>query len=288
MAPEVWFVNLGIKIKHLHRVAFSLFGIDIYWYGIIISLGIFLGFLITIKEAKRTGQNPELYSDYLIYGIFSSIVFARAYYVVFSWDYYKYHLNEIFSIRNGGIAIYGAIIGCILSAIFYTRIKKISFFKFADTYTFGVLIGQILGRWGNFINREAFGRYTDSLFAMRYIKDQVSSIHESVLDNVINVDGVEYIQVHPTFLYESIWNFFLFLILYTYRYHKKFDGEIMALYFVGYGIGRFWIEGIRTDSLMIGNTNFAISQVLSVVLCLSFFIFIILRRRQLKTKFNNI
>ncbi len=274
MAPEIWFVNLGIKINNLDRVAFNIFGIDVYWYGIIIACGMILGLLVTLKEAKRTGQNTDFYIDTVIISTIISILFARLYYVIFSWDYYKNHLNEIFSIRNGGIAIYGAIIGAILSAIIICKIKKQRFLKVADTFTFAFLIGQIIGRWGNFVNREAFGGYTDSLFAMRYLKEQVSNIPQDVLDKVVNVNGIEYIQVHPTFLYESLWNIVVLIILYTFRKHKKFDGQLMAMYFIGYGLGRFWIEGMRTDSLMIGSTNIPVSQVLSIILVIVFIIYI--------------
>ena len=274
MAPEIWFVNLGIKINNLDRVAFNIFGIDVYWYGIIIACGMILGLLVTLKEAKGTGQNTDFYIDTVIISTIISILFARLYYVIFSWDYYKNHLNEIFSIRNGGIAIYGAIIGAILSAIIICKIKKQRFLKVADTFTFAFLIGQIIGRWGNFVNREAFGGYTDSLFAMRYLKEQVSNIPQDVLDKVVNVNGIEYIQVHPTFLYESLWNIVVLIILYTFRKHKKFDGQLMAMYFIGYGLGRFWIEGMRTDSLMIGSTNIPVSQVLSIILVIVFIIYI--------------
>ncbi|MDE6182603.1 MAG: prolipoprotein diacylglyceryl transferase [Eubacteriales bacterium] len=274
MMPEIWFPNLGIEIKKLDRIAFSIFNIDIYWYGVIIATGIFLGLMITLKEAKRTGQNTEIYTDGLIYATIFSLIFARMYYVIFSWDYFKDNLTEIFAIRNGGIAIYGAIIGGTLTCLIYAKIRKVSFLKLADTASMGLLIGQILGRWGNFVNREAFGTYTDSLFAMRYLKSQVSNIHPDVLKNVININGTEYIQVHPTFLYESLWNIGILIIIYLYRKKKKFDGELMAIYFIGYGIGRFWIEGLRTDALMIGHTNLAISQVLSLVLVFSFILFL--------------
>ena len=276
MSPEIWFVNLGIKINNLDRVAFNIFGIDVYWYGIIIACGMLLGLLVTLKEAKRTGQNTDFYIDTVIISTVVSILFARLYYVIFSWDYYKNHLNEIFSIRNGGIAIYGAIIGAILSAIIICRIKKQKFLKVADTFTFAFLIGQIIGRWGNFVNREAFGGYTDSLFAMRYLKEQVSNIPQDVLDKIVNVNGVEYIQVHPTFLYESFWNIGVLIIIYILRKHKKFDGQLMAMYFIGYGLGRFWIEGMSTDSLMIGSTNIPVSQVLSFILVIVFIIYTII------------
>lgn len=284
--PEIWFPNLGIEIQKLNNVAFSIFGIDVYWYGIIIATGILLGYLIVLKEAKRTNQNPDFYTNGLIYATIFSLIFARAYYVIFSWDYFKNHLNEILSIRNGGIAIYGAIIGGGLFIIIYSKIKKVSFLKVADTISMGLLIGQILGRWGNFVNREAFGGYTNNLFAMRYLKSQVNEINQNLFEKVININGTEYIQVHPTFLYESIWNIGVLIIIFLYRKRKKFDGELMAIYFIGYGIGRFWIEGLRTDALMIG--NFAISQILSLVLIIAFSLFVILKRRNLKiTQENN-
>lgn len=282
MTPEIWFANLGIKINHLDRVAFSILGIDIYWYGIIIALGMLFGVMMTLKEAKRTGQNQEFYIDTVIIATIVSILFARLYYVIFSWEYYKNHLNEIFSIRNGGIAIYGAIIGGALAVFIMCKIKKQNFFKVADTFTFALLIGQIIGRWGNFVNREAFGGYTNSLFAMRYLKDQVSAqIPKDVLDKVVNINGVEYIQVHPTFLYESLWNIGILIILFIFRKYKKFDGQLMSIYFIGYGLGRVWIEGMRTDSLMIGLTNIRVSQALSAVLIIMFSFYIIINLKKI-------
>lgn len=284
MTPEIWFVHLGIKIQKLNKVAFSLFGLDVYWYGIIIGFGVIFGLLMARHEAKRTGQNPDIYSDFLIIGIIFSVIFARLYYVIFSWDNFKDNLLKIFAIREGGIAIYGSIIGAVIAVFIYTKIKNINIFKFLDTSVLGLLIGQIIGRWGNFVNREAFGGYTDSIFAMRYIKGQAKGVSQSVLEHMININGVEYIQVHPTFLYESLWNLGLFIILNIYKGNKKFDGELMALYFIGYGIGRFWIEGLRTDQLIIGHTGIAISQVVSVVLVVVFIIFIIYKRKKARRR----
>ena len=282
MAPEIWFVNLGIKINHLDRVAFTLFGIDVYWYGIIIACGMILGLYVTLREAKRTGQDPDFYIDTVLISALVSILFARLYYVIFSWDYYKNNLNEIFSIRNGGIAIYGAIIGAVISALIICKVRKKNFYKVADTFSFALLIGQIIGRWGNFVNREAFGGYTDSLFAMRYIKEQASNIPKDVLDKVITVDGVEYIQVHPTFLYESLWNIGVLIVIFIFRKRKKFDGQLMAIYFIGYGLGRLWIEGMRTDSLMIASTNIRASQALSLILIIAFTIYLIVNLKKCK------
>ena len=264
--PEVWFPNLGIWIDKLDRVAITIGGINLYWYGIIIGLAIICAVLLVCYEAKRTGQSVDDYLDFGTYTIILSIIGARAYYVIFAWDLYKDDPIKIFAFREGGLAIYGAVITGIICGFVYSRLKKKNFFLMADTILPSVLLGQAMGRWGNFFNREAFGGYTDGLFAMRYMKDQVSNIPQSVLDKVITVGGTEYIQVQPTFLYESTWNICFLIILLILRKHKKFDGQIGALYIIGYGIGRFWIEGLRTDQLLFWNTNIAVSQVLSAVL----------------------
>lgn len=282
MTPEIWFYHLGIKIDKLNRVAFSIGSFSIYWYGIIIGLGVLAGFLFARHEAKRIGLDPDILIDYLFYGIIASVICARLYYVIFSWDDFKDNLIKIFAIREGGIAIYGAIIGATISAIIFTKIKKIPFFKFTDCCVLGLLIGQIMGRYGNFVNREAFGGYTDGLFAMRYLKSQVGSVPQSVLDHIVVYNSAEYIQVHPTFLYESCWNIMIFILLNLFKKHKKFDGELTALYFIGYGIGRFWIEGLRTDQLIIGHTGIAISQVVSVVMIAVSAAFIIYNKRKIK------
>lgn len=286
MAPEIWFVNLGIKINSLNRIAFSVFGIDVYWYGIILGMGTLLGLLMVMHEAKRTYQDTEIYSDFLIIGIIFSVIGARLYYVIWSWDSFKDDLIKIFAIRQGGIAIYGSIIGAVIAIIIYTKIRKLNFFEFTDTCVFGLLVGQIIGRWGNFVNREAFGGFTDSIFALRYLKSQVTNVNQNILDHIVEYNGVEYIQVHPTFLYESLWNLGLFILLNLYKDNKKFNGEITALYFIGYGIGRFWIEGLRTDQLVIGNTGIAISQVVSVIMVLVSIIFIIYSRKRSRNKYR--
>lgn len=280
MMPEVWFVNLGIKIEKLNRVAFSVFGFEIYWYGILMGLAVLVGLMVVRREARLTGQNPDDYLDFLLYAIICSIIGARLYYVVFSWDSFKDDLLKIFALREGGIAIYGSIIGAALCAVVYTRIKKLNFWKFGDTLVLGLVIGQVIGRWGNFINREVFGGYTDGLFAMRYLKSQVGNIPEAVLEHTVVYNSAEYIQVQPTFLYESLWNLGLFIFLMLFKKHKKFDGEICALYFLGYGTARFWIEGMRTDQLIIAHTGIAVSQILSAVLVIVSLICILFFRKR--------
>lgn len=262
--PDIWFPNLGIKIQHLDKVAISIFGIPIYWYAIIIVTGMILAILLAQYHAKKEGQNPDDYWDFSIIAIIISVIFARIYYVIFSWDLYKNDLLKIFATREGGLAIYGGIIGGALTAIVFCKIKKIKLGILADIAAPSLVLGQVIGRWGNFINREAFGGYTDSLLAMRYKLEQVSYVPQAVFDKKILYNGVEYIQVQPTFLYESLWNLAVFVILMILRKYKKFDGEIFLLYILGYSLGRAWIEGLRTDQLLI--SNIAVSQLLSVIL----------------------
>lgn len=267
--PEIWFPNLGIEIDHLSRTAFTVFGQDIYWYGIFIGLGVILGVLLALHEAKRTGQNPDTYLDFIIYAMIIAIIGARLYYVIFSWDFYSQHPEKIFAIREGGLAIYGGIIGGVLTAIVYSRVKKKNFWVMADTMAPSLILGQMLGRWGNFFNKEAFGGFTDNLFAMRYQLSQVraSDVTPDILQNLVTVNGVDYIQVHPTFLYESMWSLCVFIILLILQRKKKFNGQVCATYFFGYALGRVWIEGLRTDQLCIGNVP--ISQALSAVLIIA-------------------
>ena len=267
--PEIWFPNLGIEIDHLSRTAFTVFGQDIYWYGIFIGLGVILGVLLALHEAKRTGQNPDTYLDFIIYAMIIAIIGARLYYVIFSWDFYSQHPEKIFAIREGGLAIYGGIIGGVLTAIVYSRVKKKNFWVMADTMAPSLILGQMLGRWGNFFNKEAFGGFTDNLFAMRYQLSQVraSDVTPDLLQNLVTVNGVDYIQVHPTFLYESMWSLCVFIILLILQRKKKFNGQVCATYFFGYALGRVWIEGLRTDQLCIGNVP--VSQALSAVLIIA-------------------
>lgn len=267
--PEIWFPNLGIEIDHLSRTAFTVFGQDIYWYGIFIGLGVILGVLLALHEAKRTGQNPDTYLDFIIYAMIIAIIGARLYYVIFSWDFYSQHPEKIFAIREGGLAIYGGIIGGVLTAIVYSRVKKKNFWVMADTMAPSLILGQMLGRWGNFFNKEAFGGFTDNLFAMRYQLSQVraSDVTPDILQNLVTVNGVDYIQVHPTFLYESMWSLCVFIILLILQRKKKFNGQVCATYFFGYALGRVWIEGLRTDQLCISNVP--VSQALSAVLIIA-------------------
>ena len=263
---DITFVHLGISIQNMVK-SFSIGGISFAYYGLIIGIGIIAGLFMAQADAKRRGQDPDLYLDFAIYAVFFSIIGARLYYVVFQWAYYKEHLAEIINLRKGGLAIYGGVIAAVITLIVFAKKRRVSFFSMADTGCIGLVTGQIIGRWGNFVNCEAFGGYTDSLFAMRIKRSIVNEtmISQDLLDHLILEDGVEYIQVHPTFLYESVWNLGLSLFILWYRRRKKFTGEILWIYLAGYGIGRAWIEGLRTDQLLIPGTSLAVSQLLSVV-----------------------
>ena len=264
MHTEISFPNLGIYLKNVGK-SIDLFGIEIAYYGIIIGTAILLGFWIAAREAKRTGQNPENYLDMGIIGVIAGIVGARLYYVIFSWDMYKDNLLDIFNLREGGLAIYGGVIAAVISVLVLAKVKHLSAPQIFDTIAMALLNGQMLGRWGNFFNREAFGGYTDSLFAMRLPLDAVRSpdVTEQMRRHIERIDGVSYIQVHPTFLYESLWCMVLLIILFAYRKHKKYEGELFLMYLFGYGLGRFWIEGLRTDQLLLPGVGIAVSQLLA-------------------------
>ena len=270
---------------------------DLRFYGIIIAFGFLAAYIIVSKEAKRTGQNDELYLDYALWLIIPSIIGARLYYIIFSWrDYFqagkgfKDTFIDIINIRNGGLAIYGGIIAGVIVTILFARKRKVSFPLMADTISMGLLIGQIMGRWGNFFNREAFGEYTDSIFAMCIPVDYFSEnaslnglvssgvITQKMAENVVTIDGMHWISVHPTFLYESLWNLALLILIMVYRKHKKFDGELFLMYLWGYGLGRVWIEGLRTDSLMISGLNIRVSQLLAAVCVLAASIVLVKKR----------
>lgn len=281
MTTSIGFPNLGIELENVGK-SISVFGFEIAYYGIIIGLGMLAGVCIALHEAKRTGQNQETYIDLALYAIILSVLGARIYYVIFSWESYKDDLLSIFNLREGGLAIYGGVLTAILTVYVFSKVKKIQFGQLTDTAGLGLILGQIIGRWGNFFNREAFGEYTDSLLAMRLPVDAVrnADITELMREHMELIDGVRYIQVHPTFLYESLWNLAVLIGLLLWRTHKKFEGEIFLMYLAGYGAGRFWIEGLRTDQLLIPGTEVAVSQVLAAVLVVVGIIGIVLGRKK--------
>ena len=248
-------------------VAFTLFGKDIYWYGIIMATAMLLGILLASRLMKRAGENPDLIYDLAIIVIPLAIIGARIYYVLFQWEYYSnYPFWEVFAVWHGGLAIYGGVIGGLIGLLVFSKWKKISFFKLADVVAPALILGQAIGRWGNFVNQEAYGSPTNNI-ALNFFPVSV----------FIEATGRYH---YATFFYESMWNLLVFALLMLYTYEKlwkkkeRVHGDVFVLYLVLYGFGRMFIEGMRTDSLMLGPIR--ISQLLSgvMVLCgVLYFIF---------------
>ena len=261
---DIAFPNLGIYLHNVPK-GFSVFGFQIALYGVIIGIGVLCGVLMAVHVAKKEGMDPDLIWDFAIYAIIFSIIGARLYYVIFEWDMYRTNPLSILNLRNGGLAIYGAVIASFTTLFVYTRIKKVSFLQMVDVCVPGLILGQAIGRWGNFTNREVFGGYTDNLVAMRLpeLAVRARDITPDVAAHI--VEGTNYIQVHPTFLYECLWNLLILCIMLVYQKHKKFNGEIWLIYLGGYGLGRFWIEGIRTDQLYIMGTTIPVSQLIAII-----------------------
>ncbi len=245
MEPII-FPNLGLSFD-INPVAFSIGNKNIYWYGIIITFGIVLALFLAWKNRNNQKIKWDDITDFVLFAIPIGIVCARLYYVIFKWDYYSQHLTEIFQISNGGLAIYGGVIGGIITAVIFCKVKKINFLELCDYCAPYLALCQSIGRWGNFVNREAYGQLTDSLLKM------------GIYDSFIN----DYIFVQPTFLYESICTFIIFLILIKINKNKKFTGQSFYLYMILYGLSRAFIEGMRADSLYLGDIR--ISQLLSLL-----------------------
>lgn len=258
---NVRFPGLGLEFE-LRRWAFEVFNIKVYWYGIIIALAFMTAVVLAIRCCKKYKIEPDTILDLVLITAPAAIIFARLFYVVFSWDQYKDNLIDIFKIRDGGLAIYGGVIGALLAAWIYTNKKKIPFLHLVDFSAPYLVLGQAIGRWGNFVNQEAFGTATTLPWRMN------GDIPDAVLGNLPEMLDLSLWGVHPAFLYESLWNIAVFTILIFLRDRKKVDGEVISMYFILYGIGRFFIEGLRTDSLMLG--SFRVSQLLSILLVLVF------------------
>lgn len=260
----ILFPGLGLEIA-INNVAFNIFGKDIYWYGIIIACGMLLCIILASKDKNKFGISWDDITTFLIYAVIIGIVCARIYFVAFKWEYYKTRLSEIIKIWNGGIAIYGGIIGALITAVTFCKVKKISFLSLCDFLAPYLALGQCIGRWGNFVNREAFGGMTNSFIRM------------GIFDESIN----QYIYVHPTFLYESLITLSIFIVLMCLRKNRKFEGQFFYLYMIMYGIGRAVVEGLRTDSLMLGCIR--ISQLLAIAFVITFGILYIIKMKS-KTK----
>ena len=285
MDYNINFPHLGIFLEHVGK-NISIGNFTIAYYGIVIAIGMLIGMRVAMWRAKETGQKPDDYVDIVLIGMIVGIIGARIYYVVFSWDAYKNDPLSVFNIRQGGLAIYGGIIGGALAVLVLSKIKKIPFGVIFDTIAMSVPIGQIVGRWGNFFNREAFGKYTDSLFAMQLPVSAVRQheISEEMWAHLQTIGGIDYIQVHPTFLYEGCWNLMVLIILFLIRKKMKFNGELFLFYIAGYASGRFWIESLRTDQLLIMNTEIPVSMVVSAVAFVGAVLMILIGRKKFAKK----
>lgn len=271
---HVQFPNLGGLEITIDNVAFKIFGLPVYWYGIIISLGFIVAVVLAMRDSKNFGIEPDNVIDLVLFAAPLSIIGARLYYVIFNWSEFQGDILAIINIRTGGLAIYGGIITAVLVTYFFSKAKKIDVLKLLDMGSPYLILAQAIGRWGNFINQEAFGVNTNLPWGMtsETIKAQLSIMRDSGMN--INPE----LPVHPTFLYESLWNLGVFLFLMWFRKHKKLRGEVFLGYVILYGAGRTWIEGLRTDSLMLG--PFRISQVLSVIFTVVCTIVFLVRRRK--------
>lgn len=257
MYGTISFPGLGLSFNP-SRVAFSIGNKPIYWYGIIIAAGFLLAVYYAMRRADQFGLTQDNIIDMLICAVPLAIIGARAYYCLFSWNLYKDDPIRVLYIWEGGLAIYGGVIGAVIGLFLYTKVKKVKTTALLDIGGLGLLIGQAIGRWGNFMNREAFGAQTDSFLRM----------------GLTDASGAT-IYVHPTFLYESVWNAIGLLILHFYSKRRKFDGQIFLMYLGWYGLGRMFIEGLRTDSLYVGSSNLRVSQLLAGICFLAVVIFLV-------------
>ena len=256
------------SIQPIDRVAFEIGSIPIYWYGILIGVGALLGYILASYEAKKRGLPDDIFADLLIFAIPISIICARLYYVIFEWEYYAGDWGSIFAVWEGGLAIYSGLIGAVLTGIIFSKIKRVSFWKLADIAAPSLILGQAIGRWGNFINQEAYGGEVSRSF--------LGGLH--LPEFIINQMYIGDAYYHPTFLYESLWNMAGFLLLLGLRRVNLRRGELFLTYVIWYSFGRFFIEGLRTDSLMLFDT-IRVAQLISVLLIVVAVSLILYRKR---------
>lgn len=258
MDSYIEFPGLGLKFA-IDRVAFDIGNKPVYWYGIIIAMGLLLGIFVAVMMGKKRNISSDTVFDIVLWGLPSAVICARIYYVVFEFEQYKDNFADVFKIWNGGIAIYGAVIGAVLSTYIYCKAKKLDFLEMVDVCCMGLITGQIIGRWGNFTNQEAFGSNTSLPWGMTGsdIIKKLEQLRES------GIDVVPDMPVHPTFLYESLWNLLVLgILIFVFLKLYRFKGQIFFSYISLYGLGRFFIEGLRTDSLYMG--VFRVSQLVAI------------------------
>lgn len=274
------FPGLNISFP-VYSTAFTIFGLQIKWYGILIAAGLLLALVYAYRHMKEVGIDGDRATDAIFFGLIGAIVGARLYYVIMSWDVYKYNIKEIFLIRDGGLAIYGGLIGALLFGIITCRIRKVKIMPILDLTGIGFLIGQGIGRWGNFFNHEAFGTNTTLPWGMTSprIQSAISSFSTGYFDK-FGTYLDEKLPVHPCFLYESLWCLIGFVLLALYLKHRKFDGEVFFMYIGWYGLGRFFIEGLRIDTLTIGHMR--VSQLVAALCVIASVAVIIAIRSKIK------
>ena len=270
MNLSIRFPNISAYFEGMNK-SFTVFGFEITVYGILVAVGMLFGLAVIMLQVRKHKENPNLYLGMVLISLIGGLIGARLYYLAFSWESFSGKpWTELINIRGGGLAIYGGIFGGALAGFIYCKIRKVSFGQMADTVSIGLLTGQIIGVWGNAFNREAFGEYTDSLFAMGLPMDSVqkSAVTKLMKQHLVTFRDMDYIQVHPLFFYESIWCLLLLLILLLYTWRKKFEGEIFLRYLAGYGLGKCVIEWLRTDKLYIPKTKIPVSLLVSAALFL--------------------
>jgi len=271
-------VLLSNSTPVIDRIFFQYGSFTIYWYSVIIIAGIIIGMILANKEADRLGLKKDIITDLMVFVIPIAIVFARIYYVTFEWkQYVNQPFSELFAVWNGGIAIHGAIIGSVLTVIIYTHIKKISFWQIVDILAPSLILGQAIGRWGNFMNQEAYGGPIS--------ENTYNNFHQYLPDFIMNQMTIDGVMYHPTFLYESFWNIIVFIFLVILRKFNPLRGEIFLTYAMLYSIGRFVIEGMRMDSLYMG--EWRVAQLVSVLLVIGAIALIVYRRRMGQENYEN-
>lgn len=285
MNMSVRFPNLGLEFEYV-PVSVRVFGFEITFFGILLAVGMLLGIAFVVLEAKRKKQDANLYLGMMISGLAGGFIGARFFYVLLSWSVYKTDIMKVFDTRNGGMVFYGGLLGGVLAAAVFCRVKKAVFMEMADVAVKGLLIGQLIGRWGNFFNRESFGEYTNNVLTMQLPLSNVRAgeVTPWMRENLVAIDNVSYIQATPLFLYESIWCLLLLLLLFVWNRRKLFAGEIFMRYLAGYGFGRFFIEWIRTDKMFLPGTDIPVNQVISAGLFLLFTAVVIVKRIMAKKR----
>lgn len=264
----------------IDRVFLELGPFTIYWYGVIIAVGAILGVYLATKEADRLGLKKDLMIDFIVFAVPVAIIFARIYYVIFEWDRYA---NgpwwSVFAIWEGGIAIHGAIIGGVLTAIVFARVRDVPFWQIADIVAPSLILGQAIGRWGNFMNQEAHGGAIS--------QETYESFHQYLPDFIMNQMTIDGVMYHPTFLYESVWNILIFILLILMRKYNPLRGEIFLTYVITYSIGRYFIEGLRTDSLYVFG-EIRTAQLISILAIIAGIVLIIYRRKTISVRYNEV